>query len=63
MNKTSVVILSKVKQVLETDIAGVVNEYLQTGEWKLIDIRPSKFNRGKSYILGLIEENRSKQEL
>lgn len=55
-SRKSVEILSSVKQVMETDIPEVVNEFLKSGEWILIDIRHGKFNSGKAYVLGLIEK-------
>lgn len=55
-SRKSVEILSSVKQVMETDIPEVVNEFLKSGEWILIDIRQGKFNSGKAYVLGLIEK-------
>lgn len=52
--RKSVEILSQVKQVLETDLAEVVNNFLASGEWILIDIRSCKYNHGKAYVLGCI---------
>ena len=52
--RKSVEILSQVKQVLETDMEEMVNHFLASGEWILIDIRSCKYNRGKAYVLGLI---------
>lgn len=56
MAKESVEILSQVKQIIETDLVGVVNNFLAGGEWILLDIRSWKYNRGKAYVLGFVGE-------